>query len=253
MRFTHLFFLLNILFFFSCKQEPFHLKTIEGKQIPVTDSLSLNSEIEDFIKPYREHVQKKLDSVLAYSKEDYSKTDSEFNTAIGNFIVDAIFNEANPIFKMRTGHNIDMVILNYGSIRSSISKGNITFKTAYRLMPFENSIVVVALKGSQIKNLVSYLIKSKEAHPISKLKLSIDENFNLIDYTINGRKVETDKVYYVASNDYLYNGGDDMTFFKPNDSLYILNYKVRNALIDNFIKIDTLKTIRDDRFIQITN
>ncbi len=253
MRFTHLFFLLNILFFSNCKEDTYHLKKIEAEQISISDSLIMNSEIEDFIKPYRNHLQKRIDSVLAYSKEEYSKTDNKFNTAIGNFIADAVFEEANPVFKIRTGHNIDMVMLNYGSIRASIPKGNITIKTAYRVMPFENSIVIVAMKGYQIKNLVSYLVKSKEAHPISKLKLSIDKDFNLIDYKINEHIVEEDKIYYVATNDYLYNGGDSMTFFKPNDSLYILNYKIRNALIDNFIKIDTLKTVRDDRFIQIIN
>ncbi|WP_439337421.1 5'-nucleotidase C-terminal domain-containing protein [Thalassobellus sediminis] len=245
--------MLNILFFFNCKEDTYHVKKIEGNQISVSDSLSLNSEVENFIKPYRANLQKKIDSVLAYSKEDYSKTDNKLNTAIGNFLADAVFKEANPIFKIRTGKDIDMVILNYGSIRSSISKGDITINTAYRIMPFENSIVVVAMKGFQIKNLVSYLVKSREAHPISKLKLSIDKDFNLINYRINDHIVETNKIYYVASNDYLYNGGDGMTFFKPSDSLYVLNYKIRNALIDNFIKIDTLQTARDDRFIQIIN
>ncbi|HMC02386.1 MAG TPA: hypothetical protein VKN14_15205, partial [Flavobacteriaceae bacterium] len=61
----------------------------------------------------------------------------------------------------------------------------------------------------------------------------------------------TTKTYYVATNDYLYSGGDNMTFFKPNDSLYDLNYKIRNALIDYFKKTDTIKPVIDDRFIQI--
>tara|TARA_R110000868_G_scaffold150050_8_gene372884 strand:- start:2358 stop:3119 length:762 start_codon:yes stop_codon:yes gene_type:complete len=253
MRFTHFFFLLYIFIFFSCKEQKLQLTKIEGSQIQITDSLNIDAEIDDFIRPYRNHLQKKIDSVLAYSKEEYSKTDNKFNTVISNFIADAVFEESYPIFKKRTGKDIDMVMLNYGSIRSSISKGNITINTAYRVMPFENSIVVVTMKGSQIKNLISYLVKSKEAHPISKLKLSIDKDFNLIDYRINGNIVETDKNYYVATNYYLYNGGDGMTFFKPSDSLYVLNYKIRNALIDNFIKVDTLQTVRDDRFIQIIN
>ena len=42
----------------------------------------------------------------------------------------------------------DIVLLNNGGIRSIISKGPISEKTAFELMPFENSIVVVKLKGS---------------------------------------------------------------------------------------------------------
>ncbi len=251
MRFTHLFILLYIFIFLGCKQEKAHLTKIEGKQIPITDSLQSNVEIEAFMKPYKDHVTKDLDSVLAYSVDTYSKTDGDFNTAIGNFMADAVYDEADPIFKTRTGKDIDMVLLNYGGIRSILPKGNITTKTAFELMPFENSMVVVALKGKQLDNLVSYLCKSKKAHPISKLKLTIDKNFKLLNATVKGKSIDTSKTYYVATNDYLYNGGDNMTFFKPNDSLYNLNYKVRNILIDYFKKTDTINPTIDDRFVQI--
>ncbi|MCB0449421.1 5'-nucleotidase C-terminal domain-containing protein [Mariniflexile maritimum] len=251
MRFTYLIYLLFISLFFNCKQPKEYIAKIEGKQIPVTDSLSENAEIEAFIAPYRAHIEKDLGSILAYAPKTYSKSDGKFNSALGNFMADAVFDEANPIFKSRTGHNIDMVVLNHGGIRSIISKGNITTRTAFELMPFENSIVVVALKGAQVDSLTHYLSKAKTAHPISKLKLSIDKNFNVVDATINGEKIDANKTYFVATNDYLYNGGDDMTFFKPNEGLFVLNYKIRNALIDNFKKVDTINPVIDDRFIQL--
>lgn len=253
MRFTHLIILLYILIFSSCKNQISHLVKIEGNQIQVTDTLPIDTEIEAFIKPYRTHIEKDLDSVLAYSSHNYSKSYGTFNTAIGNFMADAVFNNANPIFKSRTGNNIDMVLLNHGGIRSNIPKGNISSRTAFQIMPFENSIVVVALKGSQINKLINYLSKAKKAHPISKLKLAIDNDFNIIKASINNKNIETDKTYYVATSDYLYNGGDNMTFFKPNDSLFVLNYKIRNALIDSFKSMDTLQPVKDDRFIQINN
>lgn len=251
MRFTHLYFLLIIFVFSGCKQEKLTLSKIEGTQIQITESLVANAEIEAFIKPFRDNIQKDLDSVLAYSVDTYTKTDGELNTAIGNFMADAVYDEANPIFKIRTGHDIDMVLLNHGGIRSILSKGNVTKRTAFELMPFENSIVVVALKKTQIDSLLLYLSKAKRAHPISKLKLSLDKDFNIIEAKIKDEKIINDRLYYVATNDYLYNGGDNMNFFKPNDSLYTLNYKIRNALIDYFIKADTIYSVRDDRFIQI--
>ena len=244
-----------ILFFafavFSCKNEHHNLIKIEGKQIPITDSLNSNTEVETYVKPFREHVENDLDNVLSYSIKTYSKRNGEFNTAIGNFMADAVYEEANPVFKNRTGKDIDMVILNYGGIRSIISKGDITSRTAYEIMPFENSIVVVALNGKIINALVDYLIRAKRAHPISKLKLTVDKDFNVVKALINDKEIDTTKTYYVATNDYLYSGGDNMTFFKPNDSLYDLNYKIRNALIDYFKKTDTIKPVIDDRFIQI--
>lgn len=251
MRFTHFIFLLYIFIFWGCKQEKSHLIKIEGKQIQITDSLKLNAEIDSFIKPFRDNIQRDLDSVLAYSVDTYSKTDGDLNTAIGNFMADAVYSEANPIFNTRTGKNIDMVLLNHGGIRSILPKGNVTKRSAFKLMPFENSIVVVALKGTQVDSLVRYLKNRKRAHPISKLKLVLDKDFNVSEAKINGENINKNKTYYVATNDYLYHGGDNMSFFKINDSLYVLNYKIRNALIDKFKKLDTINPVIDDRFIQI--
>ncbi|WP_181364051.1 5'-nucleotidase C-terminal domain-containing protein [Algibacter marinivivus] len=251
MRFTHFFILLYFLTFLNCKHEKSNLYKIEGKQIQVTDSIALDSEIEAFIKPFRDNIQKDLDSTLAYSAGTYSKNDGDFNTAVGNFMADAVYSEANPIFKSRTGKDIDLVLLNHGGIRAPLNKGSVSKRTAFQLMPFENSIVVIALKTSQINSLIDYLLKAKRAHPISKLKLTIDENFNLVDAKIKDEHIKNNHTYYVATSDYLYNGGDNMSFFKPNDSIYRINYKIRNALIDKFNKLDTIKPVIDDRFIQI--
>lgn len=239
-------------FFFNCKEKSWQLKQIKGEQIPITDSFKTDTDIEAFIKPYREHVNKGLDSTLSYSVKTLSKTDGKFNTAIGNLMADAIYKQANPVFKSRTGKAIDMVLLNHGGIRSIISKGPVTARTAYEIMPFENSIVVVALKGSNILKMTNYLSEAKRAHPISKMSLILDPNFKVNSVSISGKPIDSSRIYYVATNDYLYNGGDRMTFFKPNDSLYILNYKIRNALIDYFKKTDTLKPVKDNRFIQLT-
>ncbi|HCY81069.1 MAG: 5'-nucleotidase C-terminal domain-containing protein [Winogradskyella sp.] len=236
---------------FSCKQETQHLTRIEGKQIAITDSLETDAGIEAFVKPYREHINKDLDSVISYAVATYSKSDGELNTAIGNLFADVIYEQSNPVFKKRTGKDIDMVLVNHGGIRSIISKGDITTRTAFEIMPFENSVVVAAIKGSQVNDLVDYLVAAKRAHPISKLNLTVDTNYQLVDARINNKAIDTSKIYYVATNDYLYNGGDGMDFFKPSDSLYILNYKIRNALLDYFYKTDTINPVIDDRFIKL--
>ncbi|TYA71492.1 5'-nucleotidase C-terminal domain-containing protein [Seonamhaeicola marinus] len=251
MRLTHLFFLLIFFTLIGCKEQGSHLSKIEGKRISISDSISNNEDIENFIKPYRERINSDLDSVIAFSTNVFSKKDGTLNTAIGNFMADAVFSESNPIFKSRTGKDIDLVLLNHGGIRSVLPKGDITKRTAFEIMPFENSIVVVALKGHQVDSLVSYLVKRKRAHPISKLKIVLDAKDNLVTATVKDQPINRDKTYYVATNDYLYKGNDGMTFFRPNDSLYTLNYKIRNTIIDKFNKLDTINPVIDDRFIQI--
>ncbi|WP_304144712.1 5'-nucleotidase C-terminal domain-containing protein [Mesoflavibacter zeaxanthinifaciens] len=239
-----------ICLFFSCKQE-YHLNKIEGKQIPVSDSIALDTEIDNFIKPFRDNLEKDMSKVLSFASKTYHKKDGDFNTAIGNLMAHIVLEEGNTIFNQRTGKNIDMVLLNHGGIRAPINKGNITTETAFQVMPFENSIVVVALKGQQIDSLVYYLSKAKKAHPIEGLKLTLDKNYNIVEALINKEKIDSNKTYYVATNDYLYNGGDNMKFFKTNDTVYTLDYKIRNAMIDYFKKVDTINPKLDDRFTQI--
>jgi len=234
----------------ACKQD-MHLNKIEGKRLEINDSISSNTAIDDFIKPYRTHVNNNLDSVLAYAANSYSKTDGTLNTALGNFMADVVFEQSNPIFKSKTGKDIDMVLLNHGGIRSIISKGNITSRTAYQLMPFENNVVVVALKGLVIKDLISYLQQRRRAHPISKLNITLDANYELVEAKINDKVIVDDQTYYVATSDYLYNGGDNMEFLKRGEALYELNYKIRNTLIDYFKKADTIRPVIDNRFIKI--
>jgi 2',3'-cyclic-nucleotide 2'-phosphodiesterase (5'-nucleotidase family) len=250
MNFKYFMFGVFVCLFSSCKQEA-HLTKIEGKRIEINDSLPSNQAIENYIKPYKEHVEKDLDSVLAYAVDTYSKNDGELNTAIGNFLADAVFELSNPIFKSRTGKDIDMVLLNHGGIRSIISKGDITLRTAYEIMPFDNVVVVAELKGTYVLELVKYLQNAKRAHPISKLNIKLGSNFQLIEATINNQPIDTKRTYYVATNDFLMNGGDRMYFLKKRDSSYVLDYKIRNLLIDYFKKVDTINPVIDDRFIQI--
>jgi 2',3'-cyclic-nucleotide 2'-phosphodiesterase (5'-nucleotidase family) len=251
MNFKPFFAILFLTTIISCKQESQQLTRIEGKQIAITDSIEADASIDAFVKPYRDHINKEMDSVISYAMDTYSKSNGELNTAIGNLFADVVFEQSNPVFNKRTGKDIDMVLLNHGGIRSIISKGNITTRTAFEIMPFENSVVIAAINGTQVNQLVNYLVEAKRAHPISKLNIKVDKNYNLVEATINNKPIDTSRVYYVATNDYLYNGGDGMDFFQPNDSLYILNYKIRNAFLDYFIKTDTINPVIDNRFIKL--
>lgn len=250
MNFKNLFLVLGLLLAMSCKT-PTDVYKIEGKNININDSLPTITSIENFIKPYRENINKDLDSVLAYSVDTYSKADGYLNTAIGNLMADVIYDEADPIFFKRTGEHIDFVLMNHGGIRSIISKGSISKRTAFELMPFENSIVVSKLPGANVKELLDYLARAKRAHPISKLKIVLDKDGQVIESLVHEIPIDFNKTYYVATNDYLINGGDGMDFFKDSEEIFELDYKIRNALIDYFMKTDTINPVADDRFIQL--
>ena len=234
----------------SCDNSKILVNT-EGKNISINSGIETIKEVEDIINPYKLNLDKTMNQVLSFSVDNYSKDDGDYNTAIGNLMADAIFELTNPVFKRRTGKNIDMVLLNHGGIRSILPKGNVTTKTAYKLMPFENSVVVVALKGSVVLEMINYLKVSDKAHPISGLELVINADNSYQKIQIGNTDVDSEKIYFVATNDYLYKGGDQMEFFKKSDTLYELNYKIRNVLLDYFSINDTLNPKIDQRFIKL--
>ena len=238
--------------FLSCNHSK-KIETPKGDNISISEDLLSNKAIEAVVEPYKTNLDKSMNEVLSYSTDTYSKSDGDYNTAIGNLMADAVFELSNPIFKNRTGNELNIVLLNHGGIRSILPKGNVTTKSAYSLMPFENSVVVVPLKGSVVTEMTTYLKAFKKAHPISGLELVLNGDNSYQKILIGGKPLDPKKTYYVATNDYLYNGGDRMYFLKKSDTLYNLNYKIRNVLIDYFTKYDTLNPKKDQRFIKLTN
>ena len=222
---------------------------LQGNRIEVNNNVKSDKEIVEFITPYKNKVDSKMDSILAYSPTNYDKKNGLLNTAIGNMMADVALKLSNPVYKARKNRDIDFVLLNHGGIRASISKGDITTRTAYNVMPFENSMVVCELDGETVQELINYLKSSKKAHPISGINIVLDNSYNLIEAKINGKEISKNKIYSVATTDYLLNGGDKMDFFKKSKENTILDYKLRNILIDYFKQIDTLSFQTDNRFI----
>jgi len=236
----------------SCNQSK-QLVNSNGENISISKAITPDKTIETFIGPYKQNLDKSMNEVLSYAVDTYSKRDGDYNTAIGNLMADAVFELSNPIFKNRSGNDLDLVLLNHGGIRSVLPKGNVTTKSAYSLMPFENSVVVVPLKGSVLMEMTKYLKAFKKAHPISGLELVLNADNSYKKIRVGGKPINLKKTYYVATNDYLYNGGDRMYFLKKSDTLYDLNYKIRTILIDYFTKYDTLNPKKDQRFIKLEN
>ncbi|WP_035671634.1 5'-nucleotidase C-terminal domain-containing protein [Flavobacterium sp. 83] len=248
---------LTFIFIICCSKQNYYVTKIEGKRIPISEKenqvtdLSTNNEqgqqIENFIKPYREHINKDLDSVLAYCPITLDKSSGKWQTTIGNLLADVTLMRGNLVFSAREKKNIDICLLNHGGIRSILPKGNVTARTAFEIMPFENSMVVIGLKGEQIFELVDYFIAEKKPHPLSGITFTIDKNTAAKNILVQGKPIDKNKIYYVGTNDYLSNGGDNMDFFKKGIAKYVLDYKLRNILIDYFKEVDTIPVVNDIR------
>ena len=222
-----------------------------GHNIEINQQILSDSSIVKYYQPFKKNLEESLiNTPISYSSETYKKNDGELNSTLSNLFSDATYEMSNPVFNKMSGKNIDIVLLNNGGIRSIISKGNISEKTAFELMPFENSIVVLELSGLSIIKMIDYLRKVKLQHPISGLQITLNNDYSVNEVKINGVSIENEKKYYVATTDYLLEGGDKMYFLAETTKTTDINYKMRDILIDYFKKYDTLKLKSDNRFIR---
>ena len=162
-------------------------------------------------------------------------------------MADVTLMRGNLVFQAREKKNIDICLLNSGGIRSILPKGNVTARNAFEIMPFENSLVIIALKGEQILEMVDYFIAEKKPHPLAGITFAIDKDNVAKNILVQGKPIQKETIYYVGTNDYLSNGGDNMDFFKKGVQKFDMDYKLRNILIDYFKEVDTIPVINDVR------
>ena len=224
----------------NCAPKKYTNTKINTSYIEVVNTVETNNDIDAFLKPYRDHITNDLSKVLAYNPQDLDKASERWQNPMTNFYADAIFEIATPVFEQRTGKKIDFCLLNYGGIRATIAKGDITTRTAYDIMPFENNATVLGLKGEIVYELANFIIANKVAHPLSGIEIFVDKNQLVKDIKINNQSIDKNKTYYVITNDYLAKGGDKMDFLLKSTENYSLDYKLRNMFISYFTKIDTL-------------
>lgn len=222
---------------------------IQGEQIEISSDIKADPAISKLIQPYHDELQSKIEAVLCFNPRVLSREESALESSLGNFYADVCYLNADSIFFKEKGSHIDFALFNYGGIRTSIPKGTIRVHDIFKLMPFENKLIVVQMSGERVLQLLHYLERTKLAHPISGIRLSLSEG-HLSSIKIQGENFNADNTYWVLTHDYLQHGGDDMSFFTDPMDLFTTEIKVRDALINHLLKIDTLRTSLDNRFFQ---
>ena len=205
-----------------------------------------DSTLTDIINIYKDSIDLKLDNVIGfskglYTKDDYSKI--KFNSSLGNLIADIIYKQADSVFYKSFGNNIDFVLQNHGGIRSSLLEGEIKLTDAYKILPFENEIVVLEISKEVFDEMVLFLSNEKFPHPISGFSIMNDKAL------IDKEKSLNDK-FFLATNDYLLSGGDNMFFLERNSRVFNLGYSLRDAFIDYTSNEEDLESKVDNRFIR---
>jgi 2',3'-cyclic-nucleotide 2'-phosphodiesterase (5'-nucleotidase family) len=127
-------------------------------------------------------------------------------TNLGNLVADA----------MREYAQADLTLTNAGGIRASIDAGPITVGEVLTVLPFDNEIFSVELTGAQILGVLQRLAALPKEDggflQVSGLSFTLGGG-QVSDVQVGGRPLEADKVYRVATIDFLITGGNGYTAF----------------------------------------
>ena len=68
---------------FSCKIKPPQLVRIEGKQTTINETIVADKTFENTIKPYREKVEKEMNTVISYTPINLYRNDGDLESSLG--------------------------------------------------------------------------------------------------------------------------------------------------------------------------
>ena len=234
---------ISMILLTSCSVTYHQLPPEYKSNTSIDSNVESDEVIVNMIIPYKEELKKKMDRVLAYTAIDLHK--DGFSSPLANIVSDITFETVDNLYQKEGKGHIDAVLLNHGGLRRTFTAGNLTVGNIFELAPFENEIVVADLKGETIKELVEYYLNGGVGHPVTGITAT-----SINDIKIGGQSLDLNKIYKVATNDYLLNGGDSMFFFLKALNKDVVGLKQRDLLLDYFEKVDTLKVNTNQRIIK---
>lgn len=178
-----------------------------------------NSEILEKIKYYQTKYETLLSEKLTFLSIDLDATFDTLRTKeslFGDIVADAI----------REKFNADIGFITSGLFRSNhIYHKNqfILKKDVYSELTFNNDLVLLELRGKDLLEVLensvsSYEYKSSKFPQVSGINFSFDPKkrpfHRIIDVYINDKPIDPDKIYRIATIDFLLKGGDNFISFK---------------------------------------
>ena len=217
---------------FSACKTPLNVAKIQtGKNISISKDLTEDQAFNSVIKPYKDGLEGKMNKKISYTKVDLNKSGD--NSNLGNLLSDYTFEGADE-WARKNGipGGVDCALINVGGIRSTIGAGDILTKSIYEVMPFENEVLIVKMKGSDLKGLFDYYLTTQKNNPVSHLYIETDNGMTVKEL-VNGKEVDPAKDYYIATSDYLAMGGDNMSFFSKG-TMISTGIKLRDLFLEKF-------------------
>lgn len=222
-------------------------EVVSGQWSEVDGDPGIDEAMDALIGPYRE-------KMLAVMEEEIGVVESTLNrerpeSPLGNFIADVILDFARNNIDLEA----DIALMNRGGIRlPEVLAGPITVADIYQLVPFDNIVVVLTLRGSQVESLLNSLA-DKQGEPLSGVVYQLaapsprSEGWSATNIEIGGKPLDPDATYKLATLDYLAGIGGEMAVLQEATQRQDGQPFLRDILVEAIRRLKTIKPLVDGR------
>ncbi len=189
-------------------------------------------------------------TILNFVKQQQALYEQDFQQVIGEariFLVRSSIGEAPlnnllcDILCQRTG--ADFSFMNFGGIRADIKSGPVTREEVFKVLPFGNEIVSFKADGNFIKAILERKLSGGgRGLSVGGAKVLFNKNLpdgqRVVSVEIGGASLEPEKVYRIATTDYLLEGNSGLSMLKDINRTEVDFHGtlLRDAVIDHFIQ-----------------
>ena len=209
----------------------------------MADSIGDDPAMEALVAPFRERMGEEIRQVIGETAGPLAKAVPE--GTLGNFATDAMLWAA----RQRMSEPVHMAMTNNGGLRIPIAPGPIRVGQMFELMPFENMLSVLTLTGAQVEELANQLATMR-GEPIAGFTFRIErsgEGRVARDILVDGAPLDPTAEYRLVTNDYLANGGGDLTPLHNPLAREDLPVLLRDAFIEYVIEMGVIRAELEGR------
>ena len=216
--------LIAIFFAVSCNTS-YKAENVQYSSYRIQQLDAGSKSVTTIVKPYSDSVNKLMNVVIGYNEAQLEKK-RQGNT-LGFFITDAYLEMA----RQKVDPKVDAAFMNSGGIRlPELPAGAITQGRIFELMPFDNLMVLLKVKGSLLKQYLDTLA-ANDGIIESGITMQI-ENKTVQQVMVGGKPLDLNADYSIVHSDYVAMNTNLLKNIKRSTNGYLL----RDAILD-YVKL----------------
>ena len=238
-------FLMFALLFSSLQAQDYKVRSFCWERIEVTSELDATpSEVAaNVVAPYKASVDSIMAPPLGLSRVAMNAKRPE--SLLSNWAADVMVEGGTA-----TGlEPADMGLINIGGLRNNMPEGIVRRGDVMLISPFENYMVVLEMKGSDLLELMKDIAAVKGEGVSSSVRMEITADGKLLSCTIGGKEIDPHRIYTVATIDYLAEGNDKMYSLKKAVKRHDIGILARDIMMEYIIKHRVIDSKLEGRII----